>query len=437
MSGKTIVAPASAPGRGGVSVIRMSGAGSKEIAENMCGSLADSWKFKKCNIKSLDGAVLDNGLVVFFKSPHSYTGEDVVEFHCHGNPTIVNLIVEDAVKRGAVIAEPGEFTKNAFLNDKIDLAQAESVADLINAQSKSAVIAANSSLSGNFSSLVNLIIEGLVRTRVVVEAHIDFPEEEIGSDLMDNISHELSGFSKDIDRLLAEAVKSMKLRESYRVCIVGLPNAGKSTLLNTIAKESLAITSGTPGTTRDLIRAEIDLGGVVVEFIDTAGIRENPDNDIEREGVQRSLSAIETSNLNLIIRDITDKNSLDIEIDNFLTVMNKCDLVKDEVFKKKDVMYVSSLTGQGISELIEEILARLGVDEGSETPFLARKRHQVSLGEALYFVNLSIQEVKRSAGLELIAENLRLAHESLGEVLRPMSSDDLLGEIFSKFCIGK
>ena len=215
MSGKTIVAPASAPGRGGVSVIRMSGAGSKEIAENMCGSLADSWKFKNCNIKSLDGAVLDNGLVVFFKSPHSYTGEDVVEFHCHGNPTIVNLIVEDAVKRGAVIAEPGEFTKNAFLNDKIDLAQAESVADLINAQSKSAVIAANSSLSGNFSSLVNLIIEGLVRTRVVVEAHIDFPEEEIGSDLMDNISHELSGFSKDIDRLLAEAVKSLKLREGY------------------------------------------------------------------------------------------------------------------------------------------------------------------------------------------------------------------------------
>ena len=437
MSGKTIVAPASAPGRGGVSVIRMSGAGSKEIAENMCGSLADSCKFKKCNIKSLDGAVFDNGLVVFFKSPHSYTGEDVVEFHCHGNPTIVNLIVEDAVKRGAVIAEPGEFTKNAFLNDKIDLAQAESVADLINAQSKSAVIAANSSLSGNFSSSVNLIIEGLVRTRVVVQAHIDFPEEEIGSDLMDNISHELSGFSKDIDRLLAEAVKSMKLRESYRVCIVGLPNAGKSTLLNTIAKESLAITSGTPGTTRDLIRAEIDLGGVVVEFIDTAGIRENPDNDIEREGVQRSLSAIETSNLNLIIRDITDKDSLDIEIDNFLTVMNKCDLVKDEVFKKKDVMYVSSLTGQGISELIEEILARLGVDEGSETPFLARKRHQVSIGEALYFVNLSIQEVKRSAGLELIAENLRLAHENLGEVLRPMSSDDLLGEIFSKFCIGK
>ena len=308
MLGKTIVAPASAPGRGGVSVIRMSGANSKEIAENMCGGLAESWKFKKCNIKSLDGLVLDNGLVVFFKSPHSYTGEDVVEFHCHGNPTIVNLIVEDAVKRGAVIAEPGEFTKNAFLNDKIDLAQAESVADLINAQSKSAVIAANSSLSGNFSSSVNLIIEGLVRTRVVIEAHIDFPEEEIGSDLMDNISHELSGFSKDIDRLLAEAVKSMKLRESYRVCIVGLPNAGKSTLLNTIAKESLAITSGTPGTTRDLIRAEIDLGGVVVEFIDTAGIRENPDNDIEREGVQRSLSAIETSNLNLIIRDITDKN---------------------------------------------------------------------------------------------------------------------------------
>ena len=437
MLGKTIVAPASAPGRGGVSVIRMSGADAKTIAENMCGSLANSWKFKKCKIKSVDGAVLDSGLVVFFESPHSYTGEDVVEFHCHGNPTIVNLIVEDAVKRGAVIAEPGEFTKNAFLNDKIDLAQAESVADLINAQSKSAVIAANSSLSGNFSSSVDFIIEGLVRTRVMIEAHIDFPEEEIGSGLLDNISNELSGFSKDIDRLLAEAVKSLRLRESYRVCIVGLPNAGKSTLLNTIAKESLAITSSTPGTTRDLVRADIDLGGVVVEFVDTAGIRENPDNSIEREGMQRSLSAIETSNLNLIIKDITDTDSLDIEIDNFLTVMNKCDLVKDDYCKQKDVLYVSSLTGQGISELIEEILVRLGVDEGSETPFLARKRHQVSISEALHFVNLSIQELKTGAGLELVAENLRLAHESLGEVLRPMSADDLLGEIFSKFCIGK
>ena len=207
--------------------------------------------------------------------------------------------------------------------------------------------------------------------------------------------------------------------------------------MNTIAKESLAITSGIPGTTRDLVRAEIDLGGVVVEFVDTAGIRENPDNDIEKEGMQRSLSAIEASNLNLLIQDITDTNFLDMEIDNCLTVMNKCDLVNDKECKRKDVLYVSSLTGKGVSELIEEILTRLGVDEGSETPFLARKRHQTSISKALHFVNLAIQDLDSGVGLELIAENLRLAHESLGEVLRPMSSDDLLGEIFSKFCIGK
>lgn len=437
MNSRTIVAPASAPGRAGVSVIRMSGSRSKAIAEEMCGPLAESWKFKRCEIVSRDGAVLDNGLVVFFESPHSYTGEDVIEFHCHGNPTIVNMVVEDAVNRGAEIAEPGEFTKTAFLNNKIDLAQAESVADLINAQSKSAVIAANSSLSGKFSNDIELIMKGLVKSRVFVEANIDFPEEDIEEVLLDKITEELVGFSENIGFLLSEAKNSLKLREGYKVSIVGPPNAGKSTLLNTIARDSLAITSDIPGTTRDLVRADIDLGGVIVEFVDTAGVRKNPDNEIEREGVNRSLSAIETSNLSLLVQDVTNIESFDIEIENYITVMNKCDLDKSQHLEQSDVVRISSLTGQGVKQLIEKILRRLGVDEGSETLFLARKRHTVSIKNSLSFLELAVEELRGGAGLELVAENLRLAHSSLGEVLRPMSSDDLLGEIFSEFCIGK
>jgi len=437
MAGKTIIAPASALGRGGVSVIRMSGDHSKQIAEAMCGSLAEPWKFKKCKIRSSEGQILDSGMVVFFESPNSYTGEDVVEFHCHGNPAIVNLILEDAVNRGARVAEPGEFTKTAFLNDKIDLAQAESVADLINAQSKSAIIAAGSSLSGEFSSKVDSIVEGLIKTRVVVEAHIDFPEEDIDSLLLEKISKDLLVFSSDIKSLLVDANNSMKLREGYRVAIVGPPNAGKSTLINTIAKESVAITSNIPGTTRDLVRAEVDLGGVIVEFVDTAGMRQNPENVIEEEGMLRSREAIEGSNLCLLIQDITEVQPFDIELENKMIVMNKCDLAVDELKEQQGAFYVSSLTGQGVGSLVKEVLLRLGVDEGSETPFLARKRHKVSIENSLHFLNVSIKDLEEKTGLELVAESLRLAHEELGGVLRPMSSDDLLGEIFSEFCIGK
>ena len=317
------------------------------------------------------------------------------------------------------------------------MAQAESVADLINAQSKSAIIAAGSSLSGEFSSKVDSIVEGLIKTRVVVEAHIDFPEEDIDSLLLEKISKDLLVFSNDIKSLLVDANNSMKLREGYRVAIVGPPNAGKSTLINTIAKESVAITSNIPGTTRDLVRAEVDLGGVIVEFVDTAGMRQNPENVIEEEGMLRSREAIEGSNLCLLIQDITEVQPFDIELENKMIVMNKCDLAVDEPKEQQGVFYVSSLTGQGVGSLVKEVLLRLGVDEGSETPFLARKRHKVSIENSLHFLNVSIKDLEEKTGLELVAESLRLAHEELGGVLRPMSSDDLLGEIFSEFCIGK
>ena len=403
----------------------------------MCGELPEPWHFKKTTIKSSDSNVLDSGMVVFFESPHSYTGDDVVEFHCHGNPVVVSLIIEEAVRLGAVVAEPGEFTKTAFLNDKIDLAQAESVADLISAQSKSAVVAANSSLSGDFSKKINLLLDGIVTARVLVEASIDFPEDELDEGLLSEIHENLITQSKGIESILENVKEGVKLRDGYSVAIVGPPNAGKSTLLNTLAKENIAITSEIPGTTRDLVRAQVDVGGVLIEFVDTAGVRPDPENTIEREGINRSQEVIGKSNLSLLVQDVTDQKSFDVELGNFISVMNKSDLLFEQTPNKSDVVYLSCTTGSGVKELLKAIQSKLGIDEGAETAFLSRKRHEICLKEGQALIEDSIVSLSEGRSLELVAESLRSAHQVLGEILRPMTADDLLGEIFSEFCIGK
>ena len=437
MDQKTIIALASAPGRGGVSIVRMSGNLSEKIAEQMCGELAETWCFKHCSIRSSDGSVLDDGLVVFFKSPHSYTGDDVVEFHCHGNPTIVNLIIEEAIERGAVIAEPGEFTKTAFLNGKIDLAQAESVADLIDAQSKSAVIAANSSLSGEFSKQINLILDGIVKSRVVVEASIDFPEDEIDSSVMDSVKSELRAYFSKINELLSSVKEGVKLRDGYSVAIVGPPNAGKSSLLNLLAREDVAITSEIPGTTRDLVKTSVNIGGFLVEFVDTAGVRPDPESAIEEEGIVRSREVIKRSNLSLFVQDVTNIKNFNIGLGESMTVFNKSDLLKDLPSNVHNGYYLSCSTGQGVGVLLRAIISRLGIDEGVETVFLSRQRHESSLRDGAVFLEEALTSLNEGQVLELVAESLRSAHTALGDILRPMSADDLLGEIFSEFCIGK
>jgi len=403
----------------------------------MCGELPEPWHFKKTTIKSSDSNVLDSGMVVFFESPHSYTGDDVVEFHCHGNPVVVSLIIEEAVRLGAVVAEPGEFTKTAFLNDKIDLAQAESVADLISAQSKSAVVAANSSLSGDFSKKINLLLDGIVTARVLVEASIDFPEDELDEGLLSEIHENLITQSKGIESILENVKEGVKLRDGYSVAIVGPPNAGKSTLLNTLAKENIAITSEIPGTTRDLVRAQVDVGGVLIEFVDTAGVRPDPENTIEREGINRSQEVIGKSNLSLLVQDVTDQKGFDVELGSFISVMNKSDLLFEQTPNKSDVVYLSCTTGSGVKELLKAIQSKLGIDEGAETAFLSRKRHEICLKEGQALIEDSIVSLNEGRSLELVAESLRSAHQVLGEILRPMTADDLLGEIFSEFCIGK
>jgi len=434
---RTIVAPATVPGRGGVSIIRMSGELSKSIAEGMCGELAEAWRFKRCSIKSLGGSKIDDGMVVFFKSPNSYTGDDVVEFHCHGNPTIVNLVVEEAVNRGAVVAEPGEFTKTAFLNEKIDLVQAESVADLINAQSETAVVAANSSLSGQFSEQINLLLDGIIKARVVVEANIDFPEEEIDGSVLASVKKELQGYHIEISELLSRAKEGVKLRDGYSVAIVGPPNAGKSSLLNLLAREDLAITSEAPGTTRDLVKTSVNIGGVLMEFVDTAGVRSNPEGPIEEEGIKRSREIIKKSNLSLLVQDATAIQEFDEGLGDSLTVLNKSDLLEGEFSNKDNTFYLSCSTGQGIEDLLKALVTKLGIDEGEETVFLSRQRHVISLRSGGLFLEEAITTLTEGQALELVAENLRSAHAALGDILRPMSADDLLGEIFSEFCIGK
>ena len=403
----------------------------------MCGELSEPWKFKKCSIMSSDDVVIDSGMVVFFQAPRSYTGEDVVEFHCHGNPMIVSLIVDEAVSLGAVVADPGEFTKTAFLNDKIDLAQAESVADLINAQSKSAVLAANASLSGEFSNKINSLVDEVVRGRVVIEANIDFPEEDIEGDLLNTIKRDLEICLEEVSRLLMGVREGVRLREGYSVAIVGAPNAGKSTLLNVLARDDVAITSNVPGTTRDLVKTVVNIAGVAIEFIDTAGVRSNPDSDIEKEGINRSLNVVQKSNFTLLVKDISDVKDFDIDLGDYITVMNKSDLIDSVPKNEKDIFYLSCTTGEGVGDLLRALLARLGVDEGVETAFLSRKRHEVSLEKAKELLKESVVSLVEGQALELVAENLRSAHHHLGDILRPMSSDDLLGEIFSEFCIGK
>ncbi|KPK32972.1 MAG: tRNA modification GTPase TrmE [Betaproteobacteria bacterium SG8_40] len=441
----TIAAVATGYGRAGIGVVRISGPGARQLAVSLTRQLPPGRHAALSEFRDADGRVIDRGIAIFFPGPRSYTGEDVLELQGHGGVAVLRMLLRRCVELGARVAEPGEFTKRAFLNDKIDLAQAESVADLIDASSADAVRSAQRSLSGEFSAKVNCVVAQLVEIRMLVEAVLDFPEEQV--DLVDHhqVASRLHTVQAEIAELIESATQGHLLREGLRVVLTGAPNVGKSSLMNRLAEEEVAIVTEVPGTTRDVLQRELVVSGLPVHVIDTAGLRES-DDPVERIGVARSLEQLEQADVVLEIRDVLAadaESSLQKLVElrtgaRKIIVINKIDLTgkTPEAVHEDDYdkVWLSARSGAGIDLLRQTLLSVSGRRVTDEIPFMARERHIVSLKRALADVQRASQEIQR---LELCAEELRLAQQSLGQITGEFSADDLLGEIFSRFCIGK
>jgi len=442
----TIAAIASAAGVGGVGIIRISGSRSFDIAKKITGiKEIESHKVNLVSFKDQNRNLIDKGLLLAFKSPKSYTGEDVVEFQVHGGPTLLHYLLEETLQRGARIAEPGEFTKRAFLNNKIDLAQAEAVADIINASTYNAVINAASSLKGNFSFKINSLQKKIIDIRMYIEACLDFPDEDIDFIKKGQIQEKLLAIKQEIDELLLVAKKGQIIQDGFQMCLVGKPNVGKSTLINLFSQEDLAIVTDIPGTTRDPVRALINLSGIPIKIVDTAGIRETSDS-IEKAGIDKTLATIQSSSLVLIVLEHEDEVnqyidqgifSLDAKI---IWVLNKIDLSPQKSYQKEVKGYpliaISAKFNIGIALLENQIIKSLGLNnlEANEQIFSARQRHIEALSDIMIHMNEAFNNFEQP---ELLAEELLLIQKSMSTVTGEFTADDLLGEIFSRFCIGK
>lgn len=423
--------------------MRVSGGKCREIARAIVGEVPQPRLAQFADFRCADGEAIDQGLAIFFPSPHSYTGEDVLELQGHGGPMVMRQLLARCVELGARLAQPGEFTRRAFLNDRLDLAQAESVADLIDASSVEAARSAARSLAGVFSSRIHALVAQLVELRAHVEACIDFPEEEIDPGdrrSQDSRLERALGFLRE---LLAEATQGAVLREGLTVVLVGRPNVGKSSVLNRLAGEELAIVTPIAGTTRDYVRATVSLEGVPIHLIDTAGLREATD-EVERIGVERAWAAVRSAGAIMFIDVAEDEAHATPGLQARLPegvpmarVVNKIDLSGVPAGRGDSpqgaVLHISARTGAGIPELRAWLLEVAGWQPHGEGLFMARERHLVALREAL----LHLEHASIQQALELKAEDFRLAQAALGVITGEVSADDLLGEIFSRFCIGK
>ena len=444
----TIAAISTAPGAGGIGVVRVSGPLALEIGQKISGAILVPRIANFHNFKDLNGTLIDQGLILFFSAPHSFTGEDIIELQCHGGTVVTQSILNLCLKNGAKLAEPGDFTKRAYLNNKIDLAQAESVADLINASTEEAALGAVNSLSGKFSLEINNLLKNLIELRMYVEACLDFPEEDIDFISEGNVKDKLLHLSETMMHTMQAASQGQLLRDGISLVLVGQPNVGKSSLLNQLSGEDKAIVTDIPGTTRDAIASDINLNGIPLNIIDTAGLRET-DDPIEKFGIEKTWSSLEKGHIALFLveasKGITDYEQsilgrLPTGIKR-IWIFNKIDLLNSKAKLKQlnndQIVYISAKTGEGLDLLKQAILNEVGFkqnSEGSENKFIARKRHL----EALESVHHSLQNAQlKITSAELVAEELTIAQKYLSSITGEFSSDDLLGEIFSQFCIGK
>ncbi|HEY1077004.1 MAG TPA: tRNA uridine-5-carboxymethylaminomethyl(34) synthesis GTPase MnmE [Fontimonas sp.] len=444
----TIVAVATPAGRGAVGVVRLSGPQALPIAGQLCGALPPTRQAALRHFRGADGIAIDQGLVLVFTAPGSFTGEDVVELQGHGGPVVLQALVAAACAQGARIARPGEFSERAFLNGRLDLAQAEAIADLIDAATRDAARAALRSLDGALSQRVAALVEALTSLRVFVEGALDFSDEDIDWLADDGLRARVAALATDLRQLLVEAGRGRRLRDGMTVALTGQPNVGKSTLLNRLAGADVAIVTEIAGTTRDVLRESIDLDGLPLTLVDTAGLRDSTD-PVEREGIRRARLALEQAELALYIVDaqhgVTDADRALLAAQPsrlpVLIVHNKCDLdaaapqrweIDGQVHLR-----LSAATGSGIELLMAELRTLAGLGDAGERSFSARARHVDALRRTLAFVLDAERRLLEGADAELAAEELRLAQDALGEITGRVSSDDLLGEIFARFCIGK
>lgn len=442
--GDTIAAVATPSGRGGIGIVRVSGPLAPAIAKALCGFEPAARQVRLATFRDGSRAPIDEGLVIAFAAPSSYTGEPVVEFQGHGGPVVVRRVLARVIELGARIAEPGEFTRRAFLNDRMDLAQAESVADLIDASSEEAARSAARSLVGEFSRQVHELVEGLTHLRTHVEACIDFPEEEIDPADRQSQAAQLRSCLERLDRLLRQSRQGAVLRDGLTVVLIGRPNVGKSSLLNRFAGDEVAIVTPIPGTTRDYVKATVHLEGVPVHLVDTAGLRE-ADDEVERLGIERSWKAAEGAGAVLFLSD----NTFDADLDEALIrripagipvarVLNKVDLLDDDGVGPVPeggvpLFRISALRGDGLESLAGWMLEVAGWRPTGEGVYLARERHLSALATA----RSHVAAASSGGPLEVQAEELRLAQVALGRITGEVSADEILGHIFSSFCIGK
>jgi tRNA modification GTPase len=445
-----IAAIATPPGKGGIGVIRVSGRSLEMLAGKIVGSLPLPRQARLSKFMDEAGLVIDQGIVLYFPAPHSYTGEDVLELQGHGGPALMNLLLSSCLSAGARLAQPGEFTLRAFLNNKLDLAQAESVADIINASTGEAARCAMRSLQGEFSRAIRSLVEALITLRILVEASLDFPEEEIEFAGQGGITDKLEAIRTELEGVLLSATQGSLLREGIRVVLVGQPNVGKSSLLNELTGEETAIVTEIPGTTRDAIRETIEIEGVPIHVVDTAGLRDTHDA-VEKIGMARTRDAVGKANLILLVVDsrcgITAEDrqilqELPVTLP-LIHVYNKIDLLATPTSVKTpeggSAVYVSAKTGSGMDVLRRKLLevSGWGTHASGEGTFMARRRHLHALTQARTYLKDAAALAVNAASLELLAEELRMAQKTLSSITGEFSADDLLGEIFSRFCIGK